>query len=387
MNAKQMAALQPGQTLWDDKTKGLHLRAFTEKKVFYLYYRTKTGIQRKPKIGDYASITLDQAREIANGMLLRVANGEDPSEEIQTARHEMTIKALFDLTLKGHWSSEKFVKSRYNYEVTRLYNAHIHPYFAGMCLSHMTAKKVRLWHATFEHTPIEGNRALEVLSKMFAYAEEQELQPQNTNPCKLVKRFKERGRKRFASDIELRRLASILESEWHTYPRECTFIYLLLYTGARPSFIERAKIDDLYICGTEDVSGAISMEGKTGLETVEFSKQAIEVIARLTAKLFKDGICTTRETLTGIKFPRAFWERVRAQAGCPDLWARDLRRTFATVGMGIGVDMRVVSELLNHKSAQTTKRYAVLTDAKRKDVAAKTSTALEGIINGPTEAK
>jgi integrase len=58
--------------------------------------------------------------------------------------------------------------------------------------------------------------------------------------------------------------------------------------------------------------------------------------------------------------PVRLWAKIRKEAGCPDLRARDLRRTFATVGMSAGLKMDQISEILGHRSTQTTKIYAKL---------------------------
>ena len=79
-------ALQPGQRLKDDRVPGLEVRANAGGKSFMLYYRTRTGIVRRPKIGNYPVLTLAAAREIARGLLAQVAAGGDPSRERQAQR-------------------------------------------------------------------------------------------------------------------------------------------------------------------------------------------------------------------------------------------------------------------------------------------------------------
>lgn len=382
MNPKTMHALKPGQTLWDQGTrgavKGLHLRAFPGKKVFYLYYRTRGGIQRRPKIAEYGSIDLAGARMIAQKMLFEVAQGGDPSQDTQDLRSEMTVGALFELTYQKHWlKKRRTTPSKHAYEVSRIYNAHIAPFFAGVKISTLTATMVREWHGHFEHCPYAGNRALETLSKIMNFAEEQELKSQNTNPCALVKPFMERSRERYATHDELRAIDVVLRGEWSRHPEEVAFIYLLMFTGARPSAIGRAQWADL------DGYGRLTLDGKTGRETVQLPVQAMEVLRKLT--IVWEGKKPT--TLTGIKFPRAFWEHVRREARCEDLWARDLRRTFATVGMSAGLEISSISELLSHKSTQTTKIYAKL-DPKNKEAAANiTGEALEKILKSPRSHK
>ena len=73
LTEKNIRAAQPGQVLRDATIKGLHLRVFPESRSFYLYYRTKTGTERKPKLGEWGALTLTQARKLAQELLFEVA--------------------------------------------------------------------------------------------------------------------------------------------------------------------------------------------------------------------------------------------------------------------------------------------------------------------------
>ena len=71
--------------LWDSELKGFMCKITPKnKKVYFLYYRTKGGRQRKPKIGAHGEITCEQARKIAKTWLFEVAQGKDPSVERKT---------------------------------------------------------------------------------------------------------------------------------------------------------------------------------------------------------------------------------------------------------------------------------------------------------------
>ena len=61
---------KPGSVIKDASVPGLQLRTFGQRRSFYLYYRNKSGTQRKPKIGDWPTITIDQARQIARKWLV-----------------------------------------------------------------------------------------------------------------------------------------------------------------------------------------------------------------------------------------------------------------------------------------------------------------------------
>ena len=70
------------QVFYDTKTTGLNLKVSSSgRKTFYLYFRNNNGDQRRPKIGRFGVITLEQARATAKIMLGEIAQGDDPSKK------------------------------------------------------------------------------------------------------------------------------------------------------------------------------------------------------------------------------------------------------------------------------------------------------------------
>lgn len=367
------------KTIWDTEVKGLHIRtSLTGKRSAFLYYRTKQGRQRRPKIGDLdIEITFGEARKIAKSWWKIIADGGDPSLKNQIARSELSVSELFSLTIEAHWSQQRFIDSGWKYEVERLYQARIAPALGNHKLSEVTVAVAKAWHQSFAGNPYEGNRALSVLSRMFSHAEDAELRPQNTNPCKPVKYHDEKKRERFATVQEIQEINLVMEREAYAHTREVAFLYLLMFTGSRPSAIERATWADLERVdyGGHTV-GILTLKGKTGEEKIVIPPQGMEVLMSLPQPA--DSSCT----LTGIKMPRKFWNRIRKEVGCNDLWARDWRRTFATIGINNKIPMAEISKLLNHKKAATTEIYAKLQDHTKLAAALQIASQLETIIVG-----
>lgn len=380
---EEIRSMQPNQTLWDrgekSTVKGLHARAaLSGKKAFYLYYRTRDGRQRRPKIGDFGDITLGEARRRAKILLDKVAVGEDPKGVWDERKVELSIQDLFDKTMGAYWSAERYQTSGWAREVTKIYNAYIKTPFGGCRLSEVTPGKVREWHRGFTAKPYTGNRALSVLSRMFNYAEELELRRQNSNPCHLVKNHAEKKRKRFATLDEMKLIAPLISKHEKTHPAGVAFLYLLMFTGSRPRAIERATWNQLSEFKVGDQNyGILKFAGKSSSKTGEDEEvvlppQAMRALNRLPR--------IEGETITGIKMPRRLWKKIKEEAGCPDLWARDWRRTFATVGMSGGVDIGSIGELLNHHSNETTKIYAKVMDERKIEIATTIANRLEGML-------
>jgi hypothetical protein len=56
------------------------------RKIFMVQYRTNAGERRKPAIGRFGELTVEQARSIAQDWLADVRKGKDPSAEKAAAR-------------------------------------------------------------------------------------------------------------------------------------------------------------------------------------------------------------------------------------------------------------------------------------------------------------
>lgn len=362
MVLEKMKAALPGEIVRDEGERssvpGLYLKTHPGRKSFMLYYRSKDGVQRRPRIGYLGPMTLAQARSIAKELLDRVARGEDPQSGWTKARQEMTLSDLFERVYREYWSKPRFVKSGWGREVEGIWKRCIEPDFGARKLSTITVTEVKAWHATFENIPYAGNRALEVLTKMFNHAEAESLIPRNTSPCWRIRGFTEKKRKRYATPSELVKILSILEREKSVNPSAVAFLYCILFTGSRPSALERATYDELREVTVDgEIRGVLVFAGKG---TADSGEDELVVIPTVAMDMIRGLKRNPDGRIFGRKNPRRFWVSVRTEAGCPDLWARDLRRTFATVGMSGGVNKSVIGELLNHASLQTTDIYAKL---------------------------
>lgn len=337
--------VQPGDILRDDSLPGLHLRAFDNRKSFYLYFRTKTGQERRPKLGDHGVITLTQARKIAKQMLGEVAAGGDPIAKREGARGEPTLADLWAEYWKRHGSKKKSGEADQG-----IWNRYLSK-MAGRKLSAIGYTDIADLHEKLADTPIMANRVLALASKMFSFAHRPLQWHAGVNPCKGVARYKEIKRKRYAKAHELTKLAQALAAEAEANPASVAFLYLLILTGARKGEIAKAKWSDLH--GNKLVLKEHKTDATGHDRVIHLPPQAMAVIDRLPR---------TSGTITGIQSPQAIWEKIRAAAGCEDLRIHDLRHSFASAAIGAGMTLAQIGELLGHTSTQTTARYAHLVE-------------------------
>lgn len=370
----------PGN-VWDKNesgsVKGLHLRVLPSgSKAYYFVYTTKSGIQRRPKIGGYTEIDLGEARKRARTLSNRVSVGEDPKGQWDIQRAEKTVSEAFIGTLDGLWSQKRYIQSGRRAEVIRLFK--LFPQgVTGQKLSDLTQKDIRVWH-TWAEKPILANRALEVLSRVFTYSIEQGWCSQN--PCIGVKANIEKKRKRFATPEEIKLIGEKLyeqtkSGDWKS--EGALFLLGLLFTGSRPRVLELAEYKSL----SRRPEGYAILDAK-GKGTAESGENETVILP----KQFLDLLDTYPRPKNGRIFGsswkwRSVWNQIRTEVGCTDLWARDLRRTFATVGLSNGISIGAIGEVLNHKSAQTTKIYAKVFDQVKVETTSQIADRMEEIFN------
>jgi integrase len=362
--------MQPGAVLRDRVVNGLHVRCFRDRKSFYLYFRTKTGRERRPKLGDVGALTLDQARRAARELLAAVALGRDPIEERRKARWTgASVAALADNYIAEYLPTKK---ARSQIEDKRLIAAHIKPRLGGRRVVDVEREDITALHESMRGTPYQANRVLALLKTMFTLAEKWRMRPPHSNPCRHVTQFRERPRKRYMRQDEAPRIAAVLASYEDRRPEAVAFIYLLILSGARPDEIARARPEWVE---PRPLGGVLRLpDSKIGARLVYLPPQIMVLLDRL----------PKGETLTGIKSPKSLWNIVREKAGCPDLRLYDTRHSFASAALQAGYTLDQIGELLGHASTQTTHRYAHLIDQHAQRAAADTANLLEGMMRQPT---
>lgn len=354
MNTADIKYAQPGQTLNDDVVTGLSLRCLATKKSWSLYYRFR-GQQRRPTLGDYPTFSLADAREVARGILKQVAQGIDPSAEKQDSRGAPTMADLWD----EYWKRAASKKSAA--EDKRLWRCYLRPAFSRDVVNSVELTALLNFHGMMADTPVQANRVLALLSTMLNHAEALGWRPVGSNPCRHVKRYKEQKRRRYMAPEEARVIAALLEKYKATHPQAVAFIYLLILTGARKGEIAKAKWSDVQ--GDKLVLAEHKTDGTGTPRTIHLPAMALELLE------FNGAFLDSSELLVGIKDPKKLWEKIRVEAGCPDLRLHDLRHSFASAAVSAGLTLAQIGELLGHSSTQTTARYAhLMNDAAQQAV-------------------
>jgi hypothetical protein len=217
----------------DTELRGFHAKLTAKGGcAFYLYYRTPTGTERRPKIGSYPELSPEAARNIAKDWLAEVRSGGDPSGARQEARSAMTISAMCKRYIEEH--AEPHKKPSSLAADRQLIRTYIDPTLGHIKVQELTRAEVERFKIGRQSTPFTANRCLALLSHMMSFAVAWGIRPEN--PVRGVKRFREKRRDRYFNADELRRIDEALsegEQKNDFLPGVILAVRLLALTGCR----------------------------------------------------------------------------------------------------------------------------------------------------------
>jgi len=204
-------------------------------------------------------------------------------------------------------------------------------------------------------SPYQANRAITVVSKMFALAVRWHMR--ETNPCRGIERNTEYHRRRYLSGDELVRLTRALSR--HPNKEVADAIRLLLLTGARRGEVLGMRWEDLQ----DGIwSKPPSSTKQRQHHQVPLSAPALQLLADIrkrqrprTEFVFpSDGACGHLVEL------KSSWREIIKSAGIMGLRVHDLRHSYASQLVSGGASLPLIGALLGHSNPTTTARYAHL---------------------------
>ncbi len=379
-------ALEPGSLVWDRRVSGFGARR-QKAAVMFLLKTVVHGQQRWFSIGRYGSPwTVEQARDQANIMLGRIKNGEDPVAERDKAQIPvLTVAQAAERFLAEHGTK---LKPRTHEEYARLVRLYINPTFGKRPLVSITQSDVITAHANWEEHQRAANHAMAVLSKLMSWAEEHNFRPRDTNPCRHIKKYKETRRQRYLTATEIGRLgAAIIRAERDPdsaiNPYAAAAIRLLLLTGARKNEILTLKwsMVDLFR------KVLLLDDSKTDEKTIVLSEAAAALLTSIPRVQGNPYVIVGDKPGKHLVGLFKTWKRVRELAELDEVRIHDLRHTFASMAVHRGGSLPIIGRMLGHNQAQTTERYAHLSQDPVRDLVQTTSLAIAEAMNTPPAIK
>jgi integrase len=346
--------------LWDEQVPGFGVRCRRGQKTYVLQYRVLGGRgsrQRRVTLGRVGTITLEDARVLAQEYLRGVRYGHDPAGARQAMRAAPRVEDLAERYLREHADVKKKASSARMDHVNM--RRHVLPALGTLRVETLTRADVARLHHGMRETPGAANRVLALLSKMCALAEQWGWREPSSNPVKGTQRYPERARERHLAEAELGRLGAVLrqaELERTESPSVIAMVRLLLMTGAR-----RGEVLGLRWERIDWQRGQVRLaDSKTGPKTLYLSEAAQAVLAHLPRLEGNPWCLPGRVQGRPLANPQKPWKRLRTQAALEDVRLHDLRHTYAAVAARGGLSLPMIGALLGHQEAQTTQRYAHL---------------------------
>lgn len=356
---------------WDDTVPGFGFRIYPSgRKSFVLSYRAQ-GRKRLMTLGNFGTLTVEQARDLARKNVVKTKEGIDPLDEKRRAALGETFGDLATAYVERH---AKVHKKSWREDERRLLQ-HIPANWRGLRIDAISRSDVGALHREIGmRAPYEANRLLALLRVVFRLAEEWGYVEEGTpNPARGIKKFAEAKRKRWVTPDELPALAQAIDAELNVYVRAAIWLYLL--TGARKTELLRVKRSDI-----DWNRGILRLpDTKTGEEqSIPLSGPALAIMQSIpeveeNPYLFPGS--KRRHHLVNIETP---WRRIRKTAQIDDVRLHDLRRTVGSWLSQASVDLNVIREALRHSDLSTTLIYARLgKDAAREAMEAHGQRILE----------
>ena len=184
---------------WDTMITGLGLRVSeTRRKSWVVMYRNQ-GRLRRMTLGTYPAKSLSAAREEAGDILGQASKGKDPATEKTAERKAGTFNELADLYIEKYAKGEKFAKWEANGEKgaspapnkrswkkdETIIDKNLRPNWGTRKAKAITRADVnRLLHAIVERgAPVQANRVLEIVRKMYSWGIGTDRVAVEVNPC------------------------------------------------------------------------------------------------------------------------------------------------------------------------------------------------------------
>ena len=362
---------------WDRDLPGFGVRVYPSgSRIYVVQSRGPAGI-RRVSLGRHGEITADRARKQAASAIARIKRGENPAPGPAERKDAFTVAALAERYMEGHVKVHCNAHTQWIYEGS-LRN-HILPALGAKAVASVGRAEVAALHYEMRETPRAANRALMVLSKMFSLSEAWGLAPPGGNPCRHVLRYKEGRRERFLTEDEYRRVGLALrelEAGGPMQARAAAALRLIMLTGCRVGEVLTLKWSDV-----DRKAGEFRLrDAKTGARMVPLTPAALEVLAGVKRVRRSPWVFPGGRPDRHLSQLTTAWHRVRERAEVEDVRIHDLRHSFASRALAVGLALPMIGRLLGHTDIGSTARYAHLSREAEKIAVARVGGSIEADI-------
>jgi integrase len=362
--------------VWDTQQRGLALRVEPSGyKAFKVVYRHHNR-PRWYHLGAADAIGLAEARKLAQAIMYKVAQGQDPQAERKAARGTGTFAEIAERYV------EEYAKRRNKSwpQAAALVRKHLIPIWSKLATKDIARSDVRAMMGRIK-APVAANQTLAAASAVFSWAVKQEIIA--INPCSGVERNETKSRERVLAEAELPLF-------WQAFDEldlmRGAALKVLLLTGQRPGEVAHMRWE--YVRdGWWTMPGApappVGWPGtKNGQTHRVWLPQAVQgIITELSVE--NSGYVFSNDGRHPIKRLSQAMQSICKQLGVERATPHDLRRTHGSTITALGFGRDAMNRVQNHREggiASVYDRHGYAEETKRvmEAVAAKIMSLVEG---------
>jgi len=328
-------------------------------------------------LGSFGSLSVDEARIIANQHKALVTQGRDPKQE----RDDFKSRISFGDFIAKHYLPHITTYKRSIASDESKLRLYLLPKFGHAPLSDISTQNIQSYHNHLRVTlsPATANRHLALLHHIsssalnWGYVEK--------NVCKGISKFQENNKyQRFLSNDEIRRLFSAADDDENTYA--AAYIKILLLTGVRRSEGLGMKWEHLQLSGIKKQWYVPhTKSGKS--RYVILNPMSVHILEHLPKVRNNPYVFVGKIEGQPIQNPIKAFKRMVDRAGLESsLRCHDLRHTHASLIINNGGSLFDVQAALAHANSSISERYAHLSEETRQKTSYNISTVITGAING-----
>jgi integrase len=345
----------------DSEQVGLAVRINATSKVWVAVW-CRDGQRHRETLGEVGAIPLERARELVRARLSQAAlerllpalsRAEETPEEAGPTWGALLASYLeWARAHRRSWPQDAARIERHGL---------LARWGSRLALAIERREILALGREVGTRTPVEANRVLELVRRVYSLAEDQGHLPWGSNPATRLRAHLypegERHDRSATADEVLRLRRALYATSWGMRG----LVWLLLLTGLRrreASRLEWARVNlgdgEIILAGRRRLGprSVYLAETKSGRPVaLPLSSAARELLASLPSRTSSPWVFPGRPGPDGEPRPLEWvtrpWNRARARAGCSELTLHDLRATVATWMARAGVADRVISAALN----------------------------------------
>ncbi|UPT36807.1 tyrosine-type recombinase/integrase [Pseudomonas amygdali] len=359
------------------------------RKVFMLQYRTNAGERRKPALGLFGELTVEQARSLAQEWLAQVRRGGDPAADKAEARQAPTVEELCKKFMEDYSKKRNKPSTRVGYQ--GVIDRCIIPLLGRKKVHDVKRPDVAGLMEKLSYKQTEANKAFSILRKMFNMAEVWGYRPDGTNPCRHVPMFPAGKSTHLISDEDMGKLFRQLDK----IEAEGLENYVIPL-AIRLQFEFAARRSEIVMLEWEWVDlenrRVVWPDSKTGGMSKPMSEEAYRLLSTaprqegnpyvLPSPRHQGQHLTTGEYYGG-------WCRALKTAGATHVGTHGIRHRSATDIANSGIPVKVGMALTAHKTVVMFMRYVHTEDdpvRKAAELVANRRKTITGAKQHPAEA-